>query len=255
MSRLLKTLPLTLAIVALSIIAAGCSNQAQIRVFNGIPDASATLDVYVNASKVAPSLQFTYVYPTTTTPVKYVYVPSGSNTVKAYNQGQTTNPLFTTQGLALSASEEYTVVLAGFANQSPQAYVFQDNNTAPNQNTGQNNEEFRVIDASANTPINVGFDVCFYQTGLTPPTTPQISGLQIGQASSYLTLPYVQQGYTMLVMAHSDNDNCQGNPYINWPYAYPSTTNGYITTIVIVDNANNGGQGVSQTPINLIDLD
>ncbi len=250
MFRLLKTLPLTLAIVALSIITAGCSNQAKIRVFNAIPDASAELDVYVNASKVAPSLQFTYVYPTMTTPVKYVQVPSGSNTVKAYDQGQTTNPIFTTQGLALSSSEEYTVVLAGFVNQSPQAYVFQDNNTAPNQNTGQNDELFRVIDASAKTPAS-GFDVCFYQTGLSQPTSPTISALQIGQASSYVRLPYVQQGYTMLVM--QSGTNCGGNPYINWPYAYPETTNGYITTIMIVDIP--GGASVSQTPINLIDLD
>jgi hypothetical protein len=250
MSRLLKTLPFTLAIVALSIITAGCSNQAQIRVVNAIPDSSSAFDVYVNASKTAPDLQFPDVYPTPTTPVKYLQVPSGSNTVTVYNYGTTTNPVFTTQGVKFSASEEYTVVLAGFLNQSPQAYVTQDNNTAPNQNTGQNNVEFRVIDASANTPNSGGFDVCIYQTGLAQPTTPTITGLQLGQSSSYVSLPY-ESSYTVLVM--QSGTNCGGNPYVNQSYGQTSGSNGQITTLVIVDNPN--GQGVSQTPIETVDLD
>jgi hypothetical protein len=251
MFRLLKTLPLTLAIVALSIVTAGCgSNQTQIRVVNAIPDASSAFDVYVNASKTAPGLQFTYVYPTPATPAKYVQVPSGSDTITVYTQGQTTNPIFTTQGVKLKASEQYTVVLAGFLNSSPQAYVFQDNNTAPNQNTGQNNVEFRVIDASANTPNPSGFDVCIYQTGLQQPTTPTITGLQLGQSSAYVSLPY-EPSYTVLVM-QSGAGNCNGNPYVNQSYGQASGSNGQITTLVIVDNQ--GGQGVSQTPIEMIDL-
>jgi hypothetical protein len=250
MFRLLKALPLILTIVALSIITASCgTNQAKVRVVNAIPDASANLDVFVNGSKVATNLAFTYVYPTPTTPVSYVQVPSGSDSIISYNTGTTTNAISTDQSAKLNASDQYTVLLAGFLQHGPQTYVFQDDNTAPNQNTGENQVEFRIMNGSANTPSG-GFDVCIYQTNLTQPTTPTISGLLLGQSSSYLSLTY-ESSYTVLVT--TAGSSCNGTIYVNRSYGQNSSTNGQITTLVIVDNAN--GQGVSATPILMTDLD
>ncbi len=253
MFRLLKALPLILAIVALSIITASCgSNQAQVRIVNAIPDASAYLDVYVNGTKIAPNLGFPDVYPTPTTPVSYAQVPSGSDTITSYATGTTTTTISNDPSAKLNASDQYTVLLAGFLQNGPQTYVFQDNNTAPNQNTGQNNVEFRIINGSAYTPTG-GFDVCIYQTDLTSQSaTPQITGLLIGQSSSYLSLTY-EPSYTVLAVAHSGNNNCNGTPYVNRSYGQNNAAGGDITTLVIVDNGGNN-QGVSATPIVMTDL-
>lgn len=257
MFRLLKALPLMLAIAALSIITASCgSNQAQVRIVNAIPDASANLDVYINSTEIAPNLAFAGnslagdgVYPTPTTPASYVQVPSGSDTITAYATGSTTNPISNTPSAKLNASDQYTVLLAGFLQNGPQAYVIQDNNTAPNTSTGQNNVEFRIIDGSANTPSS-GFDVCIYQTNSSSlPTTPTISGLLFGQSSGYVTLTY-ESSYTVLVT--TSGSSCNGNPYINQNYGQNNEPGGEITTLVIVDNQN--GQGVNATPVAMYDL-
>jgi len=248
MFRLLKTLPLILAIAALSIIATGCSNLAQVRVVNAIPDVSANLDVYVNGSKAATNLIFQHVYPASTTPVSYVQVASGSDSITSYKTGTTTSPISDDQSVKLTASEKYTVVLAGFLQNGPQTYVFKDDNTAPNQDTGDNKVEFRVINGSANTPSN-GFDVCIYQTNVTLPTDPTISGLLLGQSSGYLSFTY-EDSYTVLVT--TAGSHCNGTNYVNQSYGQSSSTNGQITTLVIVDNS--GGSGVSRTPIEMVDL-
>ena len=65
MFRLLKALPLTLALAALSLFAASCgsSNQSQIRVVHAIPDGPA-LDINVNTTKVFTNIAFGGVQPT-----------------------------------------------------------------------------------------------------------------------------------------------------------------------------------------------
>ena len=179
MFRLLKALPLTLAIAALSIVAISCgsSGQARVRVVNAIPDASANLDININGTKDFTNVAFDSVYPTQTTPASYVSVPSGSDTIEAFNTGTTTSPVVNSTTASLSGSTQYTVLLGNYLNKSPQAYLITDNNTAPT--TG--NVEIRVIDGSALANAeSTGIDVYIYQTGLQPPGTPQIYDLPLG---------------------------------------------------------------------------
>src|SRR5271157_4675975 len=101
MFRLLKALPLALAVAALSIVATSCasSGSTRVRVVNAIPDNGSNggiaLDININGTKDFPSVAFDTVYPTQTTPASYVSVPSGSDTTIASDAGTTTNPVIT----------------------------------------------------------------------------------------------------------------------------------------------------------------
>jgi len=153
MFRLLKALPIMLAIAALSLIATGCgSNQAHIRVVNAIP--SSDLDVDFNSTKVVSSISFGNVQPTTP-PAQYLSVASGTVGIQAYVAGSTTSPIFGANPITspLGGSNDYTVVLYGTLSgtNNATAFVVQDNNTTPT--TGY--VEFRVINASYTTAGSV----------------------------------------------------------------------------------------------------
>lgn len=235
MLRLLKALPLALALASLSFFTTSCSsgNQAQIRVVNAIPDSpSAGLDVDVNGTKITTAaLTFTGVQPT---PPAYTKVASGSDTIAALDFGTSTQ-VFSSTG-SLSGSTQYTVVLAGFLS-SPAAFLLTDTNTAP----ASGNLEFRVIDASAFTPVG-GFDVyltppSFDITGITPQT------ITLGQATTYESV--ANAGYGVVVIPHGGSI-----PVINQGYA---ELDGSIRTVVIVDNQG-GGSGPAATPLLLTDV-
>ena len=96
MVRLWKALPLTLALVALSIATSSCSSggTAQMRVINAIPDASSALDVEFNTSKVNSSpIAFDSVYPPAATPANYFGVSTGADTIEVLLTGTTKNPI------------------------------------------------------------------------------------------------------------------------------------------------------------------
>jgi hypothetical protein len=239
MSRLLKALPLTLSLAALSFFATSCgsSSQSQVRIVHAISDGPA-LDINVNTTKVFTNIAFGGVQPT---PPAYTKVASGSDTLEAVNTG-TTTALIANTSANLSGSSQYTVLLTGFRNgngaNAPTFNLITDNNAAPT--TG--NVEIRLIDGSANTSQG-GFDVY-----IVPPGTnigglqPQISGLLIGQASSYQTLNITGNVYQVIVTPNGNQ-----TPYINQNY---TITTGSIRTLVIVDNGNQ----VSQFPLELNDL-
>ncbi len=109
MFRLLKALPLTLALAALSFFAASCGSgsQSQIRVVNAIPDVpnNTPLDIDVNGTKVITALAFPNFQPSS----GYTKVASGSVTIAALDTGTTTQVLSSTG--TLSGSTQYTVVL------------------------------------------------------------------------------------------------------------------------------------------------
>jgi Domain of unknown function (DUF4397) len=241
MFRLLKILPLLLAFIALSIFSScGSSHGAQVRVVNAIPDAAANLDININGTKDFPNVAFDTVYPTQTTPASYVSVPSGSVTIEAFNTGTTSNPVVNSTTASLSGSTQYTLLLAGFLNNSPQAFPITDNNTAPS--TGD--VKIRIIDGSAVFGAN-GIDVAIYQTGLTPPSSPQIMGLSLGQASDYQSLTF-ESSYTIEVFRH-------GNGTGLFTFTPPTGfVTGEIMTMVIVDAP--GGGTYSPTPLVMTDL-
>jgi hypothetical protein len=242
MFRVLKALPVTLALAALSLFATSCgsTNQAQIRVIDAIPDGGPT-DIYVNSTKIASSVQFGGIFPTPGANATYVGVASGSDLIQGFEPGDTTNPISPIGTFAFNGSTDYTVVAVGSEANNSRPLVLTDNNLAP---TG-GNAEFRIVNTSLSSPPN-GVDVY-----IVPPGTnitnyaPQIVALGASQGSAYQPVPSIAGGYAVVVTA-----NMKKVPLLSQLAPAPS---GSITTMVIVDNpgVNNG---MSQTPLVLNDL-
>src|ERR1039458_3032275 len=97
MSHLLKALPLTLALAAVSIFAASCgsSTPAQVRFVHAIQDAGA-LDISVSGPNVPSTQEFTDISFLGVQPNQpgYTTLPSGSTTIQGFSTGTTTNPVF-----------------------------------------------------------------------------------------------------------------------------------------------------------------
>jgi hypothetical protein len=238
MFRLLKALPLMLALAALSIFTTSCSstNQAQVRVVHAISDGPA-LDIEVNTTKVFTNIAFTNVQPT---PPAYTKVASGSVTLEAVDTGTTTAVIGNTTA-SLSGSSQYTVVMAGFLNgtgaTAPTFYSIKDNNTAPTSG----NVEFRIIDASPSSPGTVDVYIVPPGTNITS-VTPQISALAYTQASTYQSL--AAGTYSVIVTTSGSK-----NEFISQDFALP--TAGMIRTLVLVDNT---GGGLPASWLELSDL-
>jgi len=243
MFRLLKALPVTLALAALSFFATSCgsSNQAQIRVVHAIPDGPA-LDIDVNTTKVITNIAFGGVQPT---PPAYTKVASGNVTVQAFDTGTTTNPIFGTNGVTanLSGSSQYTIVLAGFlnglGNNAPAVLQKTDNNTAPTSG----NVEFRIIHAAPSSPGAVDVYIVPPGTDITQVNPPTIQGLVFQQASSPYTS--VAAGTYSVIVTISGSKT----PFITQDFPLPAA--GMIRTLVLVDNA---GGGNPQSWLELSDL-
>src|SRR5258708_28510143 len=88
MSRLLKILPLTLALAALSFFTVNCGsgNQAQIRVVDAISDAPA-MDVDINGTKIFTNIEIGSVQP----PSGYTKLASGRVPIATLTTGTTTH--------------------------------------------------------------------------------------------------------------------------------------------------------------------
>lgn len=254
MLRLLKALPLMLAIAALSIVTISCttSNQTRVRVVNAIPNnggnGGIALDVYFNGTKDFTGVTFPGVYPTQTTPASYTSVPSGKDTIQAYDANTSTSPIFGEGVTATLGSNQYTVLLGGLVDVST-AYLITDNNTAPTVG----NVEIRVINGSAYSSTYNGIDAIIYQTDTTPPNPPNFTftGLQLGQATSYLPLTW-EPSYSIEVFLHGTD-----TPLFTFPVSQSgsSTSAGQITTLVIMDENNGSGDvGISPNPLVMIDL-
>lgn len=250
LSRLLKALPLTLAVAALSIVATSCgsSTQSQVRVINAVPNAPNNLDVYFNGAKIVTDIPFDAVSPTPSTPAAYTNVASGSIPIEAFTTGNTS----TNSGAIVPANINanlvgampYTVVLDGYSTEAI-AEAIEDFNTPPT--TGY--VEFRVINASPSGPTN-GADVYFVPSGITDITdyAAQIPHLGNGQASTYQDLPFLASGYWMIVTVNGNKTPIATYaPSAAWP------ANGSITTLVLLDNPG-GYNGMSPTPLVLQDL-
>lgn len=230
MFRLLKAVPLALALASLCLFAASCgSSQSQARAVYTISDGPA-LDIDVNTAKVATGITANGFQPT---PPAYVKVPSGNVTLQAYNTGTTTSIVGGNGvGTTLSGSSQYTIVLTGFlngtGNASPTFWTITDNNTAP----VAGNVEFRIINGATNSlQLQGGLDIYIVPPGTNiQNATPQVQGLTLGQASTYQSLNVASNGYEVIVTQHSNKSEIFNNNY--------SPTSGQIRTLVIVDSGN-----------------
>jgi hypothetical protein len=248
MLRLLKALPLALAIAALSIVATSCSsNGTHARLVNAIQNTSqyggGALDVEVNGVQ-----QFTDV--TFGTPASaYKSLSSGNVTFEGFEYPGVTTPVFT-DSTTLNGGTNYTLVATGFAGGTNGSNVFflsfSDDNTAPNN--GYVN--FRVINASPNSPSGVDIWIESAPVNTTPPPpAPMIQNLAYQSASGYITVPYNPSGGGFQLFVNTHN----GGQIFNYNVA----TNGGLTsasicTLVLEDNAN--GSSMSFHPVLLNDL-
>lgn len=258
MFRLLKALPLTLAIAALIIFgtfAASCgSSNSQARFVNAISDDTQGLDIEFNGAKA-----FTDVAPFAASASTYVSVPSGSDKIQGFATSTTTQVFSQTSPVAFTSGKQYTIVATGTLAGTVILLAPVDTNTAP----ANGSVNFRVINASLSGPGSV--DVYILQDSA-PNTTcipagsgsacaPTITALpspvsSVNPVSAYVTLPYnsLGFGYTLYVTVAG-----QTSPLFNGGYSFNagSVSLGSVRTIVLVDSGNNT---MSSQPIVLSDL-
>lgn len=228
MSRWLKTLPLALAVAALSIITASCSsnNQVQVRFVHAIQDAGP-LDIEVNGTKEFSAVAFTNLQPLS----GYTVVPLGIDTIVGFQAG-TSATVFSVSGVALDAGTQYTMVATGFVSNISSVVILTpvDNNTEPAGGT----INFRVINASPSAPGPL--DIYIQQSqvqDLTPPAT--IGSLAYQETSKYLPEPYNINGggYTVYVCAAGSTD-----PIFSQNIPVGSSNVGSIRTLILTDQQN-----------------
>ena len=239
MRRLLRALPLTLALAALSVFVTSCgsSNSSQIRFVHAIRDGGP-LDINVNSTKIFTNIAFLGYQPSS----GHTKVSSGNVTVAGLATGTTTQVFTSTTSLG---SGLYTLIASGSETGTNGAGVnllsISDSNTAP----ATGNIEFRVVDASQ-TQSNVDIYILANPVtgGIQPPAT--ISGLAYTQASSYITLPFNSNGsgYTMYVTSAGTT-----NPLFSQNLSSPT---GSIRTLVLTDVQN--GSTMNPQAIELSDL-
>jgi Domain of unknown function (DUF4397) len=255
MGRLLKALPLTLAIAALIIFATfaascGSSNTAQARFVNAIADDTQALDIEFNGTK-----EFTDVGPFAASASTYVSVPSGSDKIQGFATGTTTQAFSQTSPVSFTSGKQYTMVATGTLAGTVILLAPVDTNTAP----ANGSVNFRVINASLNGPGSVDVYIlpdsapnttCFGNVGCSPTITALPSPISsIVTTSAYVTMPYNSDGfgYTLYVTVSG-----QTTPLFNGGYSFNvgSVSLGSIRTLVLVD----GGNTMSSLPIVLSDL-
>jgi hypothetical protein len=248
MFRLLKVLPLTLALTAVSFFFTGCGgNNAQARFINAIPD-SGPLDIEVGGVKEFSTVQFGTVSPGS----NYAGVPSGNVALEGFQSGSTTQA-FPSQTVNLNSGSEYTLVAVGFLSSGNVDILNPvDNNTEPQDSM----VNFRVIEASPSGPKEV--DIYFIanpvecQLGATG-CTAAISGLAYQSTSTYVPLSFNSngQGYQMFVTPHLST-----TPVPGWGAGQTiiagGTTLGSIRTMVLTDQS--GVLAMSSTALVLHDL-
>ncbi len=261
MPRLLKALPLTLALAAFGLFSAGCgsSNTAQARFVNAIPDSSdygnEGLDIDFNGNKVFTNIAFGSFSAST-----YSSVPSGNPTIAAYETGSTppANLVFSQNSpTGMGGGSQYTIVATGSATGSGSNVVLlvpTDSNTAP----ANGNVNFRVINASpsgpggSRDPVDVYFIANPPPNGL-PACAPPIciADLAYESTSAYVTLPINTSGgngWQMIVTPTGTTSEYMNATIGN----FGSSSEGAICTVVITDIQN--GDQMSSTPLQLDDL-
>jgi hypothetical protein len=246
MFRLLKVLPLTLALASVSLFFTACgSNNVEARFINAIPDSTNALDIDVGGVKEFSTVQFGTVSPGS----NYTGVPSGNVAVEGFQTGTTTQA-FPSQTINLNSGSEYTLVAVGFLSGTVNILNPIDNNTEPADST----VNFRVIEASPSGPPSV--DIYFIANPVTcslgaTGCGPAITALAYQSTSTYVNLNFNSngQGYQMFVTPHGSL-----TPLFSGGQAIVAggTTLGSIRTIVLTDES--GGGAMSNTALVLHDL-
>jgi len=245
MFRLLKALPLTLALAALSFFAASCGSgsSAQARFVNAIQNTAVYgngLDVEVNGTKIFTDVTFPNASAST-----YTSVTAGNDTILGLQTGTATQVFSDTANL--SSGKQYTLVATGFASGSGGFVALlsiPDTNTAP----AAGNVEFRVIAASPTGPsaVDIYIEAEPFSGNL---TSPAISALAYTQTSSYVTIPWNSGGGGWVVFVTTAGST---TPIFSQTFNFGSQTTAAIRTLVLTDVAN--GSSMNQAFLELNDF-
>jgi hypothetical protein len=254
MLRLLKALPLTLAIAAVSIVATSCgsNNGTKARFVNAIQNTfnyGGGLDVEVNGTQ-----QFTNVTFPGASASTYSSIPSGNVTFEGFESPGVTTPVFT-DSTTLSGGTEYTEVATGYAGGTGSQVVLlslNDDNSAPANGT----LNFRVINAAPNASpsLNGSVDIWIEPTpdnSFSPTEPATIQNLAYQSASGYVNVGYNSGGlgFTMYVYTVGGGTRLITPPVqIN---VSGSTTSASVCTIVLTDVPN--GNQMDSNPVVLND--
>jgi len=261
MLRLLKALPLTLAIAAVSIVATSCSsnNGTKARFVNAIentdqygPGNGGALNVEVNGTQQFSNV--TFASPGST----YTAIPAGNVTFEGFESTGVTTSVFT-DSTTLSGGTQYTEVATGQAGGTGTNAVvllsLSDDNSLPNDGT----LNFRVINAalnaspSPNGSVDIWIEPAPYSGfSLVQPAT--IRNLAYQSASGYVNFRYNSNpggGFTVFVYTVGLGAEV-GTPLIppDTISVSGSQTSASVCTLVLVDNANSNSMS---TPIQLDD--
>ncbi len=252
MLRLLKALPLALAIAALFLFTGCGSSNSQARFVNAISDDTQQLDIFFNGTRTFPGVAPSPSFSAST----YSNIPAGSDTIAGYVAGSTTNPLFSeTSPVSFNSGSGYTIVATGSLSSGSITFLTPtDNNTEP----ADGMVAFRVIDA-ASEPSAV--DVWILANPVTESLSqiaPTISNLTSPAApttavSGYQTMSYNSNaqspGYTLFVATHGST-----NPIVIYTNLNAGSVSlGSIRTLVLVDSGDINFP-ISSTPLVLDDL-
>ncbi len=240
----LKTLPLVLALAAVSIFGTSCgSSSAKLRIVQAIPDVSAgqPLDIYLDGNKAASSIGFGGTFPTT----GYQSTGAGTRHLQVFLSGQTTGALFD-GNLTLASGNDYTAVLSGFSTSSNiAATLFKDTNS-PAPTSG--NVSIRAIHASPT------WNYSYYPAGMDVFVVAPGTSI-FGVAPTFSALGYLNPAITKYVSAPAGSYDVIATPpglpaeiIVGGPYTFNS---GVIRTVIFIDAP---GGGLGSAPLVLNDL-
>lgn len=233
MLRMLRTLPLALALATLSLFTAGCgSSSSKFRLVHAIADGQS-VDVLIDGKTVETNVSVNSVTPTG----GYLSVSSGSRHIQVFSTGTTTNAYFDGT-VPFNGGTSYTFLLSEVLvpTKSYVGTLLTDNNATPTSGDG----ELRVIHASPSGPTPV--DIYVVPPTDPPSGSPSISSLAYQSASTYLNVP--AGSYDVLVTP-------TGNTAVDIRAAF-APSNGQIRTFVLVDVQ--GGGSMASSPLVLNDL-
>lgn len=141
-------------------------NTSRVRVIHAIPDAPE-VDVYVDGNRVLENVAFKDVS-------DYLELDAGKHTVQVAPAGQGRGSAVIDEQVALDANTDYTIAAGGTLD-SPQAFVFVDENQVPSGDQTR----LRAVHLSPDAPaVDIAADGDVL-----------VKGLEFGNASDYVEVP------------------------------------------------------------------
>jgi uncharacterized protein DUF4397 len=245
MLRMLKILPIILALSSFVLLTPGCgTDHATVRIVQASPDAG-NVDIAVDGNTVVTDLAFGSISPAS----GYLTVAAGNRRVEVRDTGTTTDLINSTVDFATHGA--YTLLASGKITDNTEALLLKtDDNSAPSSG----NIKLRVIHDAPDAPNKGTLNTCDFPpcvdvyvvapgTDITN-VSATIPSLAYQQASDYQSLT---AGTYEIIM--TDSTDPAKPKLIDQTYTF---TAGQIRTLVTLDVP--AGDGMGPIPLELSDL-